>query len=105
MVVLLIDNLNLITCGNEFEQGNSIIRHKLSGNGATDQLGVLFSAACNVLMSLDYSMLIGPSLSLNRHHELTTMFINSNINLVDFYLAYAFDGGPKMILQRIGGNA
>lgn len=103
--VLLFHNLDFVVLHGEFEHGYSVLGHELCGNGAAYQIGKFRLAVGDILVGLDYAVLVRAALGLNGDDELTAVAVYAHVHFVDFDLADALEVGAQVVLQRVGGDA
>ena len=58
-----------------------------------------------VLLRLHHAVSVAAALRLHGNHELPTMPVNADVNLVNFYLTDPRHGGAQVVLQRERGDA
>ena len=66
---------------------------------------VFLGATGNILTRLSGGQLVGPTFRLNGNHELLSVLIDADIDLVDFDLTEPFHRSSHVVLQRIRGDA
>ena len=103
--MLFINDFHFAIDQHEFEHRNAVIGHELCRYRTTNQIGKLLGAASDVLLRLHNTVTIISALCLNRDDELAPMFIDADIDFVDFDLADSGDGRTQVVLQREGCDA
>jgi len=96
--VFFVEDLYLIVLQAEFEHGNPVIRHELSGDRTADQARKPGTATGEILFGLDRRELIPAGFRLDRDNVLTTEPIHTDVEFVDLDLADAGHRGPEVVL-------
>jgi len=86
-------HLDIAIFDRQLEKSDFVVVHKLGGHCTADQLGKFFGTAGDVLLSLNYAVLVAPSFCLNGYNKLPAEFIDANVDFIDFNLADCFYSG------------
>ena len=104
LVVPFVDYLDLARLYCEFKEGDAFFGHELRRYGAANQVWKLLSATQDILLRLNYPMLVATSFCLNWNYELPSMTVEADIYLVDLDLPDVLDGGSQVVLEGVRGN-
>lgn len=103
--MFLVDNFHFIGVYCQFEHCDTLFAHELSRYRSAKQLWKFLDTASDILLRLDHAMFVISSLCLNRHHILSTVTVNTDVNLVNLDLSNTFDCRSQVILQWKSCNA
>ena len=103
--MFFINNFDIAILDGKFKHRYLIFAHELCRHSTASQTWKLLRTANDILLSLNYPVLITPPFGLYRHHELASVPINTNINLVDLDLSYMRHSRPEVILKGKGSNS
>ena len=83
----------------EFEEGDNIVRHKLSRNGSADKVWEFDLAASFILEGLNRRELVRSAFCLDWNDKMRSILVEANINLIDLDLTHTFDLCAQVVLE------
>lgn len=95
----LLDYLDASILDRQFKQGDFVVAHELGGDSTADQGGKLGGTTSNVLLRLHDSMLVVSTFRLDGNDELSSVSIDTDVNLIDLDLPDFLHRGSEVVLE------